>query len=118
MTKKAKLFVLCITLMICAICTICVSVFSGRESHIVEITCDGELIEQIDLSSSPNYEFEITTKFGKNVIKIHDGNISVIGSDCPDQVCVQMGELKSSMMPIVCLPHRLMISFVGGSIED
>lgn len=118
MTKESRLFILCISLIICTICTICVSVFSGRKSRVVEITCDGEMIERIDLSSSLDYEFEIATKFGKNTIKIHDGSISVIESDCPDQICVQMGELESSMMPIVCLPHRLMISFAGGSIED
>ena len=79
----------------------------------VVILSDGEVIETIDLSSSPDREFVIETELRSNTIRIKDGRISVIDADCPDRTCVSMGELSSELTPIVCLPHRLIIRFIG-----
>ena len=42
---------------------------------------------------------------------IKDRQIRVKDADCPDKTCVGMGWLSSSSMPIVCLPHKLVIQF-------
>ena len=46
---------------------------------------------------------------GWNEITIRDGSICISDADCPDQTCVKMGLLKSESLPIVCLPHKLVI---------
>lgn len=79
----------------------------------VRITSEGEIIAEIDLSTAENQMLEVTCSSGRNMIKIEDGEIFVSEADCPDQTCVKMGSLGSGM-PIVCLPHKLIIEFVGG----
>ncbi|MER2149274.1 MAG: NusG domain II-containing protein, partial [Ruminococcus sp.] len=36
-------------------------------------------------------------------------------ADCPDKTCVRMGWLNRAAMPVVCLPHHLVIEFADGS---
>ena len=46
---------------------------------------------------------------------LHDvGKIRVSEADCPDKTCVRMGWLNSAAMPVVCLPHHLVIGFADG----
>lgn len=78
----------------------------------VVIVRDGEIIEQLDLSKSPDRSFTITAENGsKNTISIENGKISISSATCPDQTCVHMGELQSEASPIVCLPNKLIIRF-------
>ena len=42
------------------------------------------------------------------------GRIRVSAADCPDQVCVEQGYISDGTVPIVCLPHGLVIEIVGG----
>ena len=67
------------------------------------------------LSREPDRTFSVKTDAGENVIEIKDGKIRVKSADCPDQTCVRMGWLSSAAMPIVCLPHDLVITFADGS---
>ena len=36
-------------------------------------------------------------------------------ADCPDQVCVHQGWISDSTVPIVCLPHQVIIEVTGGT---
>ena len=51
---------------------------------------------------------------GSNTILVEQGRIRVIEANCPDQVCVDQGWISNGTVPIVCLPHKLMIQIVGG----
>lgn len=78
----------------------------------VRIVSDGNLIETIDLSASPDREIVIENEHGKNIVSIEDHRIRVTEADCPDQTCVKSGFL-SGARPIICLPHKLVIEYVG-----
>ena len=54
---------------------------------------------------------------GYNIVTIKDGMIAVTEADCPDQYCVRQGFCNSGEQ-IVCLPHKLVISFIGDSEID
>ena len=58
------------------------------------------------LSGYPNLSFEV-----KN------GAIRFASSDCPDQICVRHGPLTRSSGPIVCLPNRLSIRYLDGTLQ-
>ena len=47
-------------------------------------------------------------------MEVSEGKIRVCEADCPDQVCVNQGWISSEAVPIVCLPHKLMIEIVNG----
>ena len=48
-------------------------------------------------------------------ILVEPGRIRVSQANCPDQVCVEMGAISDGTVPIVCLPHKLVIEIVGGA---
>ncbi|MBR4363215.1 MAG: NusG domain II-containing protein [Ruminococcus sp.] len=85
------------------------------DSTWVEITQDGKVLYTIDLAS---YDDEQTQTIridspdgGYNIIEIGEGNtIRISEADCPDKTCVKTGALSDGV-PIVCLPHRLIIKF-------
>ena len=52
-----------------------------------------------------------------NAVTVRDGKIAVTEANCPDQYCVKQGFCNSGEQ-IVCLPHKLVISFVGESEID
>ena len=52
---------------------------------------------------------------GLNVIEIERGRIRMLESDCPLNVCVHRGWVSGGMMPIVCFPNRVVITFEGRS---
>ena len=56
--------------------------------------------------------------FGLNVIDIERGRIRVSEADCPDGLCVRQGWVSGGMIPIVCLPHRLVIRFDSNDMAD
>lgn len=78
--------------------------------HAAEITVDGALWRTVDLSRDQS--FTVNTPWGSNTVAISDGCIAVIQTDCPDGLCQKQG-FQNSGMPIVCLPHRLVIRFPG-----
>lgn len=81
-------------------------------SKIVGIYKDGSLVEKIDLNSvTDEREITLSGDFGDNVILVSNGRIEMKSADCPDKICVEHGELKSSSSPIVCLPNKVVIKF-------
>ena len=86
-------------------------VLNAPKKNTVIIKSDGKILYTLDLSSEPDRTFEIKTDRGENTVEIKDGKIRVLSADCPDKTCVRMGWLESSTMPIVCLPHKLVIEF-------
>lgn len=89
-----------------------VFVLQRPENSIVEIVQDGNVLYRLDLSEYKETEtIEIEYNGGKNNILIENGQICMAYADCPDQTCVKMGWLQSSALPIVCLPHHLVIQY-------
>lgn len=84
---------------------------SSHQQLTAYIYRNGQLLETIDLSevSSP-YTFSVASADGGyNEISVKPGAISISDADCPDKLCVSMGYVDSSLLPIVCLPHSLVI---------
>lgn len=87
---------------------------TGTAGTVADISVDGELIKSIDLDAvTIPYDFEVTSEFGSNTVHVEHGAISVSVSDCPDQICVHQGTITSPAIPIVCMPHRLVIEIRG-----
>lgn len=67
-------------------------------------------MEQIALNRVTDaYTITVDGKIGHTSISVEPGRIRVLASDCPDQICVNHGWLKSEAAPIVCLPNELVI---------
>lgn len=72
---------------------------------------NGALVKTIDLSTVTE-PYTLTFEAaggGFNVIEVRPGAIGILDADCPDRLCVSMGFADSSLLPIICLPHSLVI---------
>ena len=83
------------------------------------ITVDGEVVERINLSKvRESRDIVIETAYGSNTVHVEPGAISVTEADCPDHICVLMGRLTTDGgMPIICMPHRLMIEIEDDGLD-
>ena len=84
----------------------------------VEIVQDGSVLYQLNLEDfrEPT-TIEIEYDAGKNTVLIENGHICISHANCPDQTCVKMGYLQSSSLPIVCLPHRLVVQYANDDAD-
>ncbi len=82
-----------------------------RASRYVEITSQGQHVESLDLSRDGVYTVKLSDG-NYNVLTVKDGKIAVTEATCPDHYCMNRGFLNSGT-DIVCLPNRLVISFLG-----
>ncbi len=91
---------------------------TGLPSPAVRVTRDGVLLEEIDLSQLDQPRtLTLEDERGSNTLQVERGRVRVSAADCPDQVCVNQGWISDGAVPIVCLPHRLMVEIVGGGGE-
>ena len=80
-----------------------------------EIYSNNKLIKTVSLNKDD--EFTIKNGDNYNIIRVRNGKISVCESDCKNQICVKQGEIDNSLLPIVCVPNRLVIR-VDSSKQD
>lgn len=87
----------------------------GGAGTTARIWLDGEVIREIDLAAvAAPFDFELESKYGVNTVHVEHGSIAISAADCPDGLCVAQGAISSSAIPIVCMPHRLVIE-IGGA---
>lgn len=117
--NKTKMWIIIFALLL----AICIGVFlllrlTGEKGTVASIYIDGELYEKIDLDAVVvAYDMEIKTELGYNKIHVEHGGISVIDSDCPDRICIEQGVVDNEAIPIVCMPHHLVIQIEGDTVD-
>lgn len=74
----------------------------------VTVCSDGEIVAVLELSQDT--ELTVSYRDGHNTVTVKDGKVCVSDADCPDGYCMQYGA-RSSGLPIICLPNRLVLSF-------
>lgn len=92
------------------------SLFFSENKHpdqrfCAEIFSEGKLVASIPLWQvrSP-YTLEVSCSGGgRNTILISSSQVSVLQASCPDKICVHRGAISGTMLPIVCLPNRLVV---------
>ena len=101
------------TLLLAGIFALCLALIllpQDAPAELAQITY-GDRTTTVDLSADQEMVFEANDG-SYNAVTVRDGMIAVTEANCPDQHCVQRG-FCSSGTPIVCLPHRLVIEFMG-----
>lgn len=72
---------------------------------------DDKLIDTINLTAVEEpYTFTVGDEnSGFNTVKVMHNSIGIVDASCPDHVCINTGFIDSSLLPIVCLPNKLVI---------
>mgnify|MGYP002767001806 CR=1 FL=1 len=76
-----------------------------------DIYQNGDLLQSIRLDTViGEYTFVIRGENGAaNTVCVRPGSIAIVDASCPDQICVHQGFISTSLLPITCLPNRLVI---------
>lgn len=99
-------------LILCAGSLLCILIpHDASSACVADIYQDGTLLTSIALDQvQAPYTFTITgTDGGENQVEVRPGSIGILSADCPDGLCVRQGFLDAPGIPVVCLPHRLVI---------
>lgn len=89
-----------------------------KDNLFAKIYVKNELIQEINLSTEKDHEFEIDGAKGKLTVSIEDHSIGVIEADCPHQDCVHVGYVKETNRPIICAYNQVYIIIEGDSSYD
>ena len=96
-----------------AACLAAALVFSPvQNASMARITSHGQVIATVSLAQDQEIDVD-----GHNTVTVKDGKIAVTWADCPDHYCMNRG-FQSGGTDIVCLPNRLVISFLGEQALD
>lgn len=114
-SKKAAIF-LGAFLILLALISLSAILLTLRRSQteralFADIYQDGLLLTSIRLDTvAESYTMEITASDGgSNTVEIRPSSIGIVSADCPDRLCVNQGFIHTSLLPVTCLPHRLVI---------
>ena len=83
-----------------------------EQARYARITSGGETVKTVDLMIDQEFTVD-----GRNTVTVSGGKIAVTWADCPDHYCMKRG-FCSGGTDIVCLPNRLVISFLGEQEVD
>ena len=86
----------------------------GTEGAGVQVVKDGEVYAEYPLDEDRKVQIDYGRSEGLNVLVIENGKASVTEADCPDKLCVKQRFICKDGESIVCLPHKLVITVVGG----
>ena len=114
-SRRAALLV-CLLLLLCGLSLAFIFLKDRSKVPALEarIYRDGTLYQTIDLTTvTEPYTITVSApEGGFNTIQVRPGAIGICDADCPDRLCVKMGYADSSLLPIICLPHSLVIEVV------
>lgn len=111
--KKAVIGFIAFIMLLLLVSVVCIFLMNNAtgKSYTAYLYQDGILLQTIDLSTVTE-EYQLTVASpdgGTNLIEVHPHEIAIIDASCPDHVCVKQGFIRNSMLPITCLPNKLVI---------
>ena len=84
---------------------------SGAPVAVIEQ--DGKEVRRVELSSIIQPETLVLEGEISVTVLLEPGQVSIVHSDCPDQICVNTGVLTRPGQRAVCLPARVAVRIVG-----
>ena len=84
---------------------------SGAPVAVIEQ--DGKEVRRVELSSIIQPETLVLEGEFSVTVLLEPGKVSIVHSDCPDQICVNTGVLTRPGQSAVCLPARVAVRIVG-----
>ena len=93
--------------------------FLRGEGSTVQVEVDGTVIGTYPLSVDCEVEI-ITGENGEelNLLVIKDGKATVTTATCPDGICAAHKPISREGESISCLPHKVVVTVIGGSGEE
>ena len=109
---KTKTWILLFAVIAAACIFLTLPLLRQDQARFAKITSKGQPVKTGDLLIDQEFTVD-----GKNTVTVKDGKIAVTWADCPDHYCMKRGYCSGGT-DIVCLPIRLVISFLGEQEVD
>jgi hypothetical protein len=116
-TKKRRNDVILIAalLVTASLMGLCFFLLRG-EGSTVTVEVDGRVFGSYSLST--DRRVDIPTGDGElNCLVIRDGKAYMETATCPDGICVSHRPISRKGESIVCLPHKVVVTVIGGEAE-
>lgn len=84
----------------------------AQQEKYARICVDGDQVELLSLDEDASYT--VQNDYGLNIIVVSDGEVMVSRADCPDGSCTGYAPIDRTGECIVCLPHHLSVTIIGG----
>lgn len=119
---KTRVLVIILLVVVAVSVALCLVFFlpgSGKTGGTANVFVEGELVWSVDLAAvTEPLTYEVKTPYGTNVLQVEKGRIRVLDADCKDRVCVESGWRSAGGAPIVCLPHKLVVTIdTNGDVD-
>ena len=88
---------------------------NNNSGEYVKIETNGKIINTLPLNEDA--EYAIDTEYGHNTLVIKNGEAYISEADCPDKICVHHNKIHRSGEAIICLPHKTVVTVIGGGDE-
>ena len=105
-SKNDKKLIICIIILAAVI--LAVGQFTQKEGAYAVVYVDTKEIARYPLDENITVDIE-GYDGGYNTLVIKDGKAYLSDADCPDGLCVGMGEIAYNGQSVVCLPHKVVI---------
>ena len=92
-----------------------IAFFRGETDNLrVVIEVDGKVYADYDMDEFGGIIPISTPNGGENRLWVQEDLVFMDDANCPDQTCVKQGVIRDSTVPIVCLPHKVIVRIEGG----
>lgn len=116
--KKTDAVIILVILLISGLSWWAYQYFSAEKPAKAEIYYYSNLVMTVELDTGEERSFS-TPKDDQVVFHLYkDGSIAFESSDCPDQVCVQTGRIKTAGQFAACLPKGFVMKIVPHGEHD
>jgi len=112
--RKGDWFAIAVVLVLAVAVILCFLPVNKGSADQAEIYLNGQLVKTVDLSEDQTFALEGQYR---NVIRVEDGAIAIIESDCPGLDCVHSGSIRNLGRIIVCLPNGLEIRIISAPAD-
>ncbi|MBT9168702.1 MAG: hypothetical protein DDT19_02050 [Syntrophomonadaceae bacterium] len=90
-------------------------------NRFLRVELDGVFLEEIPFNEADVEKFPIEFPAGTATVEIAGGRVRVLRmpkETCPLGICSSIGWVEQAGDAIVCLPNRLVLTVVGGEVND
>ena len=118
-TKKDRLradILLIAALLALALGFFAVQRLSRKDGALAVVYVNGERTAEYPLAEDTTVTLHAPNG-GYNILVISGGCADVTEASCPDGICVAQGAIDRGGVPIICMPHRLVVKIEGSGID-
>lgn len=110
--KRARKDVLLIgCLLLAGLVLLLILRLSRAHGAYVEVRVGGKFVATYALDQDGSHQIE-GVDGGYNLLIIENGTAAITEADCPDKLCVGMGQIRYGGQSIICLPHQVVVSII------